>query len=116
MKQLIACLLLIVGSAHADTEKLDIDNLIFYALDKASHFELSRRSNTDSLAKVELYTFASLIVDQVMFWTIINSTLSANGYPIVTSSDLAEQPFKNRVDTGLEIRALLKSKVAADTN
>jgi hypothetical protein len=59
-----------------------VDDLVFYAIDKASPYNLALSPLSDSVAKIAKLTFAQLMIDKTglsMMWTVINAGLPSLG-------------------------------------
>ncbi|MFC3685986.1 hypothetical protein [Hydrogenophaga luteola] len=59
-----------------------VEDLVFYAIDKASPYNLALSRMSDSIAKIGKLTFAQLMIDKLglsIMWTIINAGLPGLG-------------------------------------
>lgn len=59
-----------------------VEDLVFYAIDKASPYNLALSPLSDSIAKIGKLTFAQLMIDKTglsIAWTIINAGLPGLG-------------------------------------
>jgi hypothetical protein len=61
---------------------VSVEDLVFYAIDKASPYNLALSPLSDSVAKIAKLTFAQLMIDKIglsMMWTVINAGLPPLG-------------------------------------
>jgi hypothetical protein len=91
----------VVPSKKKKEVRRRLDDVIYYAVDKASPYALARHKETDSLAKISGFTLLELSMtpsDVAIMWTWINAYCQPDAKPI--SADVA-----SKAKTVAEVRA-----------
>lgn len=80
------------GTAITNPWVTSVEDLVFYAIDKASPYNLGLDARSSSMEKIGALTFPQLQIDKyglMILWTIINGGLShfgGQGVPVAVAS------------------------------
>jgi hypothetical protein len=86
-----------------------IEDLVFYALDKASPYSLALNSQTDSMSEIAELKLLDLMIDKtglMILWTVINSGLNSFGrHPVAPAASSGCKKAKDVLEEANKTKA-----------